>query len=101
MPTALTAAVLKGIMGNISDEPVNFVNAPVFAQQRGVRVIWLKSSEHEDYASLITVIYQTATAQRILSVPLRQSDPAWSARRCADAIPEGNMLFTSTKTFPA
>ncbi|MCC7261282.1 MAG: phosphoglycerate dehydrogenase [Candidatus Latescibacteria bacterium] len=97
MPTsALTAAVLKGIMGNISDEPVNFVNAPLFAQQRGVRVDELKSSEHEDYASLISVIYQTDTSRRILSGTLfGKSDPRLVRldEYSFDAIPEGNMLF--------
>ena len=99
----LTAAVLKGIMGNISDEPVNFVNAPLFAQQRGVRVGELKSSEHEDYASLITVIYQTATARRILSGTLfGKSDPRLVRldEYSFDAIPEGHMLFYINEDVP-
>ncbi len=103
-PTSpLTAAVLKGIMGNISDEPVNFVNAPLFAQQRGVRVDELKSSEHEDYASLITVIYQTATARRILSGTLfGKSDPRLVRldEYSFDAIPEGHMLFYINEDVP-
>ncbi|MBI2502674.1 MAG: phosphoglycerate dehydrogenase [Candidatus Latescibacteria bacterium] len=104
MPTSpLTAAVLKGIMGNISDEPVNFVNAPLFAQQRGVRVDELKSSEHEDYASLITVIYQTATARRITSGTLfGKSNPRLVRldEYSLDAIPEGHMLFYINEDVP-
>jgi D-3-phosphoglycerate dehydrogenase len=104
MTTApLTAAVLKGIMGNISDEPVNFVNAPLFAQQRGVRVDELKSSEHEDYASLITAVYQTATSRRILSGTLfGKSDPRLVRldEYSFDAIPEGYMLFYINEDVP-
>ena len=66
-PTSpLTSAVLKGIMEAVSDTAVNVVNAPLFAQERGVGVDELRSSEHEDYVSLITVIYDTDQGRRRL-----------------------------------
>ena len=97
-PTApLTSAVLKGIMGTISaDGPVNVVNAPVFAQERGIQVDELKSSEHEDYASLISVAYQTSQGRRILSGTIFGKNNMRLVRLdeyTFDAVPEGPMLF--------
>lgn len=96
-PTSpLTSAVLKGIMETVTNAAVNFVNAPVFAQERGVRVDELRSSEHEDYASLITVVYHTDQGQRLLSGTLfGKSDPRLVRldEYSFDAVPEGHMLF--------
>ena len=96
-PTSpLTSAVLKGIMESVSDEAINFVNAPLFAQERGVRVDELRSSEHEDYASLITVVYHTDKGQRLLAGTIfGKSDPRLVRLDdySFDAVPEGHMLF--------
>ena len=101
--SAITAAVLKGIMETISDEAVNFVNAPVFAQERGVAVDELKSSEHEDFASLVTVVYKTDQGERILSGTLfGKSNPRLVRldEYQFDAIPEGHMLFYVNEDIP-
>jgi len=96
-PTSpLTSAVLKGIVDTISDEPVNFVNAPLFVQERGVRVDELRSSEHEDYANLITVVCQTSRGRQILSGSIfAKRDPrlVHLDEYTFDAIPQGHMLF--------
>ena len=96
-PTSpLTSAVLKGIMEAVSDTAVNVVNAPLFAQERGVRVDELRSSEHEDYVSLITVIYHTDQGRRLLSGTIfGKSDPRLVRldEYSFDAVPEGHMLF--------
>jgi D-3-phosphoglycerate dehydrogenase len=103
-PTSLmTAAVLQGIMSTVSDEPVNAVNAPFFAQQRGVRVDELRSSEHENFASLITVVYQTDKEQRRLAGTLfGKSDPRLVRfdEYTFDAVPKGDMLFYVNKDIP-
>ena len=99
----MTAAVLKGIMETISDEAVNFVNAPVFAQERGVAVVELRSSEHEDFASLITVVYQTDKGERILSGTLfGRNDPRLVRldEYQFDAIAQGHMLFYVNEDIP-
>ena len=103
-PTSpLTAAVLKGIMSTISYEPINFVNAPILAQERGVRVDELKSTEHEDYTSLITVVYQTTSGRRVLSGTIfGKGDPRLVRldEYSFDAVPAGNMLFYVNEDLP-
>ncbi len=49
----LTLAVLKGVLGPATDEPVSFVNAPQLASERGLVVRETSSSEARDYVNLI------------------------------------------------
>lgn len=103
-PTSpMTAAVLKGIMETISDRAVNFVNAPVFAQQRGIAVDELRSSDNDDYASLITVVYHTAEGSRRLSgAVFHRQDLRLVGldEYIIDAFPEGHMLFYLNDDLP-
>jgi len=49
----VTIAVLKGLLESVTDR-VNMVNAPILAQERGIKVVESKSSRSEDFASTIT-----------------------------------------------
>lgn len=56
----LKSSVLAGILGPISDERVNVVNAPLLASQWGLRVVEEKEADGEHYySSLITVTIHT------------------------------------------
>jgi D-3-phosphoglycerate dehydrogenase len=55
----LTTAVLKGVLEPALTTPVNYVNAPVLAAERGLGVDAVTSSEIGDFANLITVEAQT------------------------------------------
>ncbi len=56
----ITVAVLKGMLGRSLQETVNYVNAPVIAKERGIKVIESKSSQVEDFADLIQVVARTS-----------------------------------------
>ena len=43
----LTIAILKGLLTPILNENVNFINAPVVAKERGIKVIESKEQRHE------------------------------------------------------
>ncbi|MDH7570126.1 MAG: phosphoglycerate dehydrogenase [Armatimonadota bacterium] len=62
----LTRAVLKGLL-----EPavsgVNYVNAPVIAESRGIRVTEIRSAISEDYTSLLTVAVHTDKKEGVAS----------------------------------
>lgn len=51
----LTLAVLKGLFGSVSDEPVTYVNAPLVAAERGLDVRETTSSRSDEFVSLISV----------------------------------------------
>ena len=55
----LKAAALVGLLGAVSGEAVNIINAPVLAQQRGLQITEQTSADSREYASLITATLHT------------------------------------------
>ena len=55
----LKAAALVGLLGQVSGEAVNMINAPVLAQQRGLQITEQTSADSREYASLITATLHT------------------------------------------
>jgi len=51
----LELAVLKGIFTDVVEKSVTYVNAPLFAQDRGLEVNLVTDDESPDYRNLITV----------------------------------------------
>ncbi|MBW2193472.1 MAG: phosphoglycerate dehydrogenase [Deltaproteobacteria bacterium] len=51
----LTHAVLKGLLGSYTDTPVNYVNAPTLAREKGIRVNETRSQAKDDFSGLIKV----------------------------------------------
>ncbi|MEE8470029.1 MAG: phosphoglycerate dehydrogenase [Dehalococcoidia bacterium] len=52
---ALKAVVLGGLLGPITEERVNLVNASVIAQSRGLKIVEQKAAAYENYPNLISV----------------------------------------------
>ncbi len=59
--TALKAAVIGGLLQEISEERINVVNANLVAKRRGLRVTEHSDTACENYTSLITVAVTTTT----------------------------------------
>ena len=51
----LGIAVLAGILGGHTEEPVNLVNAPHLAEQRGIELVETRDAVSEDFTELVTV----------------------------------------------
>lgn len=51
----LELSALKGVFEDVVDETVSYVNAPLFAQERGVEVRLTTSSESPDHRNVVTV----------------------------------------------
>ena len=51
----LGIAVLVGILSGHTEEPVNLVNAPQMAEERGIELIETKDAGSEDFTELVTV----------------------------------------------
>lgn len=51
----LTVAVLKGFLEKVVFEPVNYINAPIFAKERGLSVRETRSERTRDYVNLVMV----------------------------------------------
>jgi D-3-phosphoglycerate dehydrogenase / 2-oxoglutarate reductase len=51
----LTLSVLKGVFGQVTDEPVSYVNAPRIASDRGVEVRDTSTATAHDYVNLVSI----------------------------------------------
>jgi len=59
-------SVLKGLLTPFVGETVNFVNAPVMAKERGIRVTESTSARAEDFASLIAITARSKMEQNYI-----------------------------------
>jgi D-3-phosphoglycerate dehydrogenase len=64
--TPVTCAILKGLLTSMVKDDVNFVNANVLAQERGIKVAESTTAAADDYTNLITV--KTVTTEETCSV---------------------------------
>ena len=55
----LKAAVLAGLLGQVSGEHVNLINAPILAQQRGLSVTEERNPAAQEYTSILTATLET------------------------------------------
>lgn len=72
---ALKAAVLNGILENISEEKVNMVNANMIAGRRGLTVTEQKEADCQNYASLITAVVTTSKGKQEISGTVLRGEP--------------------------
>jgi D-3-phosphoglycerate dehydrogenase len=99
----VTLAVLKGLLEPWVGERVNFVNAPIVAQQRGIRVIESKAAEFEDFTSLLTVRVRTRNSESRVSGTLFGRTQPRIVRVddfLLEAIPEGPTLLIRNRDEP-
>ncbi|MFC1907855.1 phosphoglycerate dehydrogenase [Chloroflexota bacterium] len=70
----LKAAVLGGLLEEISEERVNLVNANIVAARRGLKVVEEKEATYENYASLITVEVTTSTGATTVATTIMRGE---------------------------
>lgn len=63
----LKAACLMGILGPISEDRVNLVNADLLASQRELRITEQKAPANEQYSSIVTVEMETSSGRTSVS----------------------------------
>lgn len=91
----ITVAFLKGILDPILEEGANYVNAPLIAEERGIRVVESKSEKTEGFASLLTLIARTREGKRSISGLIFGVDSPRIVRLdnfTLEVMPIGNML---------
>jgi len=92
----LTHAVLKGFLGSFTDQPINYVNAPALASEKGIQVNETKSQSKDDFTSLIRVRLEgrTEDPEEIWGTVYEKKYPRLVriGEIYLDAIPEGSMI---------
>ncbi len=99
----LTLAVLKGILTPIMESSVNFVNAPLIARERGIKIVESKSSRASDFANYITVRTSTQDKEtEIEGVVFGNKHPRIVRvdHFYLEAVPEGFILILRNRDVP-
>ncbi|HOO89556.1 MAG TPA: phosphoglycerate dehydrogenase [Syntrophales bacterium] len=91
----VTISVLKGLLTPVLKENVNYINAPILAKERGIKIIESKSSEMKDYNNMISVKVKTDQEESFAAGAIfgRQDLRIVRINKfMLDVIPEGYML---------
>jgi D-3-phosphoglycerate dehydrogenase len=104
MPTGpVTRSVMAGLLTPVLSDPVNLVNAPVLAQQRGIRVTESRSTTPAEYSAMLTVKVMTGAGERtICGAVFGQNDVriVHIDRYRVDVPTSGHMIITRHKDRP-
>lgn len=99
----ITVSLLKGLLYSILKEDVNYVNAPVIAKERGIKVIESTTSESEDFTSLITLKVKTSKEERLVAGTIFGKSDPWIVQVDQfriEAVPDRYMLLFHTHDRP-
>jgi D-3-phosphoglycerate dehydrogenase len=91
----VTAAFIKGLLTPILKENINFINAPIIAKERGIKIIETKSSETMDYRNMISITVRTSKEERFAAGTIfgkKDERIVKIDKFILDVIPEGNMI---------
>jgi D-3-phosphoglycerate dehydrogenase len=101
--SAITLAILKGVLTPMVGENVNYVNASLIASERGLRVVEAKASRMDEFANLLAFEIRsdgaTLSLQGTLS-PRREPRIVKIDRYFVEAVPEGYMLIIKNEDKP-
>ena len=92
----LTVSLLKGILESALPDVVNYVNAPLLAKERGIKVREVKTSDTEGFTSLITLKTKSREGEHSIAGTLfGKGDPRIVRvdNFYTEAIPDGNILL--------
>ena len=92
----VTTAALKGLLTPFLQDEVNFVNAPVIAKERGIKVIESRSVEAEDFTNLSTIQATGSKGSNTVSGTIFGRHEPRIVRVNTfrlEVVPEGHLLF--------
>ena len=101
--SAVTLAVLKGVLAPVVGESVNYVNASLIASERGIKVVEAKASRMEEFANLLALELHSNGSVLSLQGTLsarRQPRLVKIDRYFVEASPEGYMLIIKNQDKP-
>lgn len=99
----ITISVLKGLLTPFVGETVNFVNAPVMAKERGIKITESTSAKAEDFTSLIALTARSKMEQNYIAGTLfgrRELRIVKLNDFFIEALPEGYILLVNNYDKP-
>ena len=92
----LTVTALKGYLSPVMSAPVTYVNAPLIAEERGIKLTETKVSTEGDFSSLVSVIVKTDEGKFSISGSIfGTKEPRFTRlnKHGIDLAPQGNILM--------
>jgi D-3-phosphoglycerate dehydrogenase len=96
----LDVSAQKGLLAPMVFEPLNFVNTPVLARERGLKVETSHSSESADYTNLVELRMGENAVSGTLFGPRMQPRLVGAMGFAFDVVPEKHMLFIRNEDRP-
>lgn len=99
----VTISLLKGLLEPILQETVNYINAPVIAKERGIKVVESRSTEMKDYTNMIALTVKTSKETSATAGALFGKNDQRIVRInefSVEIVPEGNILAVSNDDQP-
>ncbi len=99
----LAARALVGLLRRFLDTPVNEVNAPAIARERGLHVREARSAEPHDWVSLVSVTVRGAAGETTVAGTVYGKREARIVRVGGfrvEAVPEGNVIVCENDDAP-
>jgi D-3-phosphoglycerate dehydrogenase len=99
----ITVAFLKGLFTPILQDAVNYVNAPIIAKERGIRVVESRTGHSDDFTSLLSIRVKTTEGENMLAGTVFGKNEPRLVRMNTfrlEALPTGPMLFVYNKDVP-
>ena len=99
----VTVAFFKGLFTPILQDAVNYVNAPVIAKERGIRVVESKTERSDDFTNALTIKVSTSEGENTLvGTVFGKKEPRLVRLNTfrLEALPAGPMLLVYNKDIP-
>jgi D-3-phosphoglycerate dehydrogenase len=99
----VTAAVLRGLLSPFLEPTVNYVNAPLIARERGVKVVESRSSRPGDFLNSVLVRVVRATGETLVEGAVFGNKTVRLVRIndfYLEAVPEGYILMLHNRDVP-
>lgn len=98
----IRAAVIKGILGDVTQVRINLVNAALVAERRGINLVEIKQHQHDaPYETMLTVSAESGETWSVSGAIVR-GEPSIVAinKLWVDFLAEGHVLITSHRDRP-
>lgn len=99
----LTIAAVRGVLANWKNEPVNYVNAPVLAEELGLQIEERRHTGTDNFTNLVDVHLETDVQNRSLAGTIIGADDPRIVRVDQyhfEVRPAGTILFYSNEDRP-
>jgi len=99
----LTIALMKGLLGFVLKEDVNYVNATLLARERGIKISEAKTTEGKEYSSLVEVRFVGDGGELKIEGTVLEKKIPYIVRinDCSlEFVPEGHLLICTNVDKP-